>query len=107
MALTSRSIASAAKRRVNMAQRHVHDAQEKLVTANQELAESIPTGDVGRIRYAHVVTQRAEKEVAEAAGELDVAGELLAEGPVPTAKAEGSGVGVRSLVKNLRSAGGE
>lgn len=103
MALTPRSLASAARRRVDRAQQHVHEAEEQLGEANKELAASIPSGDVNRIRYAHAVTQKAEKAVAGAADELDVAGELLSEEPQADAGADASGAGVRSLIDSMRS----
>lgn len=104
MALTLRSLASAAKRRAYRAHEHVEDAQRELVVANSELDSAIPSGDLGRIRHAHERTQVAERAVAEASHELEVVGELLtegAEGERP-AEANASGEGMRSLIKSLR-----
>lgn len=103
MALTSKSLASAAKRRVDLAREHVHDAEGKLDVANKELEESIPSGDLCRIESAHVLTQRAEHAVTQASAELDVATELLAEGAEGQVRKDASGTGVRSLMESLRS----
>lgn len=104
MALTLKSLASAARRRVQLAQAHVGIAHEQLGLANSELEEAIPSGNVERIRGAHERTQRAEEAVFQATGELEVAGELLAEDAQAPARGEASpsGMGVRSLLDTLR-----
>ena len=104
MALTLRSLASAAKRRAQRAHAHVEEARRELVVANEELEGAIPSGDVTRIRHAHERTQGAERAVAQASEELEVVDALLAERdePVPSAGMTTSGEGVRSLVKSLR-----
>jgi hypothetical protein len=105
MALTLRSLASAAKRRAQRAQQHVQQAEEDLQVANSELDRAIPSGDVTQIQHARQRTGQAERAVADAAEELEVVGELLAEdGPVEhRAGSDASGAGVRGLVKSLRS----
>ena len=104
MALTLRSLASAAKRRAQRAHAHVEEARRELVVANEELEGALPSGDVTRIRHAHERTLGAERAVAQASEELEVVGELLSdpEEPVPAPGATTSGEGVRSLIKSLR-----
>lgn len=104
MALTLRSLATAAKRRAQLAHVHVEQARHELAAANQELDDAIPTGDVSRIRGAHERTQEAEREVTEASEELEVVGELLSDGSEPERPGEqgAPGQGVRSLAKLLR-----
>lgn len=105
MALTLKSLATAARRRAERAHGHVEEARQELAKANEELDSAIPSGDTDRIRQAHERTQCAEQAVVEASDDLDVVGELLSEAPefVPPAAAA-SGEGVRSLVKSLRQA---
>ena len=109
MALTLRSLASAAKRRAQRAHDHVEAARRELVVANEEFDEAIPSGDVTRIRDAHERTQGAERAVAQASEELEVVGELLAESEEagPSAGTSASGEGIRSLIKSLRPGRGE
>ena len=104
MALTLRSLASAAKRRAQRAHDHVEEARRELVVANEELDHAIPSGEVNRIRHAHERTQGAERALAQASEELEVVGELLSEGDgtAPPAGMTTSGEGVRSLIKSLR-----
>ena len=106
MALTLRSLASAAKRRASRAHAHVEDARRELVAANADLDKAIPSRDVRRIRRAHDRTLGAERAVAQASHELEVVGELLSEGTEPGRPADtsSSGEGVRSLVESLRQA---
>lgn len=108
MALTLRSLASAAKRRARRAHEHVEEARQELAAANEELQVAIPSGDVSRVRDAHERTQSAERAVVEASEELDVVRELLSEdaGAERLAGASASGEGVRSLIKSLRRSGG-
>lgn len=108
MALTLRSLASAAKRRAQRAHEHVEEARHELAVANAELDHAIPSGDASRIRDAHERTRHAEQAVEDASEELEVVGELLAE-DVPasgsgTAQSAASGEGMRELLKSLRSA---
>jgi hypothetical protein len=105
MALTLRSLASAAKRRAERAQEHLHDAQEQLAVANTELDSAIPSGDVARLQHARERTGQAEQAAIAAAQELEVVGVLLADDAQATRApgSDASGEGVANLVKTLRA----
>jgi hypothetical protein len=101
MALTSRSVTSAAKRRAQRAFKKVLAAESKLVAANSSLRDASTRGrsDLGE---AANQTLAAEHDLREAAKELEVVTELLAEPAAGTPSDDGrSGEGLDSLLPHL------
>jgi len=104
MALTTESIAGTVQRKARRAQKNVKAAEEELLAANEVLKEALPRKDVGAIAQAAERTVHAEEEVRQAAHELEVVNELLADGSaaaVPVASGA-SGEGSRSLLPWLK-----
>lgn len=108
MALTAQSFAAAARRKTARAKKHVEAAEADLKQANRELENAIPLRDTEQVQQAHERTQEAEKAVAVAAQDLEVATELLdqqlADQPsTESPHAGNSGEGVKGLLHTLRN----
>ena len=104
MALTSTSIAAAARSKADHAQQHVRTAETQLHAANEELKDALPRHNLKKVEQAAERTVAAEAQVKQAADELEVVKVLLdaqrdaAHAPAPAAA---SGEGTRSLLRHL------
>src|SRR5205823_2958036 len=104
MALTAQSLAAAAKRKTVRAKKHVEAAEAELKQANRKLEKAIPLGDTEQVQQAHEKTQEAERAVAVASQDLEVATELLDQADpnsTDSPRAGNSGEGTRGLLRAL------
>jgi hypothetical protein len=107
MALTSRSIAAAAKCKSQRAQAKVRAAEHELQAASEALRAAIPEQDPEQITAAAERTTAAELDVHEAAQELEGVNHLLDQvmcEPPSDGKGNGigkSGCGSDSLIPHL------
>jgi hypothetical protein len=108
MALTPQSFAAAAKKKAEKAQAKVRHAEAELNAANHELKDALPTQNMQELEAAVERTTAAEREVHEAAEELDAVNALLEQSASPSSgggtpgSSGASGQGVDSLLPHLR-----
>lgn len=103
MALTSRSVTSAARRRAERAYRKLKAAQLELAAVNAALRET-PRINSPEVASAASRTVQAERHVQEAGKELQMIAELLEEESAPSQILTGaSGEGLDSLLPHLRN----
>jgi len=108
MALSARSVAAAAKLKAQRASRKLADAEQELAKANQELQDAIPPTSTSRIAQVAKRTVAAEKEVHEAAEEVEAVKTLLDDVPPDHTDTAGqrSGSGSMSALRYLRNKSG-
>lgn len=105
MALNSRSLAAAAKKKAQLAQSKVLSAKTELDAANSALKRALPKRDIPSIAEAAKRTVVAEEELVTAAEELEGVNHLLDDqlasggGPAPGRR---SGQGAKSVVPHLK-----
>lgn len=107
-AVAPAALQAAARKRTLRVQRKLEVAENELHRANDVLAEAIPRRDVQQISSAVEDNLAAEEKVREAAEELQIVQELLAdEAQTAASKAidskvgGASGQGVQSLIPHL------
>ncbi len=107
-ALTHAARAATAGRKAQKVQRKLQEAEAELHAANGILVEAVPTRDREKIDEALEQNIAAEEKVHDAAEELEVVRELLADDAAPdnrvapAERAAGqSGQGVKSLIPHL------
>lgn len=103
MALTSKSVTSAARRRAERAYRKVKAAELELAAANTALHDAARIGSP-EVISATSQTVEAERHVQEAGRELHMVAELLEDGSGERQAPTGaSGEGLHSLLPHLRN----
>jgi len=106
-ALTQATLTATASRKAEKVQRKLKQAEAELHVANGILVKAVPTRDRQDIDAALEQNVAAEEKVHEAAEELEVVKELLADaepaiGVEPSETTPGqSGQGVKSLIPHL------
>ena len=107
-ALTHAALAATAGRKAQKVQRKLQEAEAELHTANGILVKAVPGRDRKEIDAALEQNVAAEEKVHDAAEELEVVQELLADATAPDncvapgERAAGqTGQGVKSLIPHL------
>jgi hypothetical protein len=104
MALSARSVATAAKLKAERASRKLRTAEQELAKANQELQQAIPADSAPVVARAAKRTIAAEKDVHDAAEEVEAVKTLLDDVPDddPHRAGRRSGEGSKSVLPHLR-----
>jgi hypothetical protein len=108
-AITQATLVATAGRKADKVQRKLQQAEAELHTANKILVKAVPTHDRKEIDSAVLQNVAAEEKVHDAAEELQVVKELLADadaesimlGAAATGSTGRSGDGVKSLMPHL------